>query len=127
MAVKLGVARIAGQPCVDEGGAVRLVPALVQDVRPRMGPVRIARRQRERPLDERCARRPPPRLRQGEAMRAEKPPVLAIRTGQRVEQRGQRLVPVLAPAEPEEPVQKSIIPLDFLASAGCRVRLHRAA
>ena len=104
MAVELRLAWIAGQPCVDEGGAVRLVPALVQDVCPRMRPVRIARRQRERSLDERRARRPPPRLRQREAMHAEKPPVLAIRAGQRVEQRGQRLVPVLAPAEPDQPV-----------------------
>src|SRR5262245_42195292 len=104
VAMELGGARIGRKPALDERRSRLIVTALVEDVGVSVGGVRVARRERERALDQRRAGLPSLRLGEREAVRAEEPPVVAVGGGHAIEQLHEEFVSILTAAETDQAV-----------------------
>ncbi len=102
VAVQLRRLVVVGEPRPKEAGAFIAGIAFVADVRKAVGRVAVSGVEVERALDEAPAPFPLARLRAGEAVDVEKPPVFAVRHGQAFEQIQLDLVAVAAPAEADE-------------------------
>src|SRR5262245_21491362 len=114
--MELGGARIGREPVLDERRSRLIITALVEVVGVSVGGVRVARRERERALDQWRAGLPSLRLGESEAVRAEEPPVVAVGGGQAIEELHEEFVSILTAAEADQAVY-----------AGCRREHHRVA